>query len=88
MDRPLRIGGKGEAGGLIIGLLGVVITAFLIVLYLPGLPASIGYQSWIIFGLWWIFGIFFLLRIPGGVRPGPNAEHELLELVEKRRTKR
>ncbi|RRD60461.1 APC family permease [Leucobacter sp. OH1287] len=88
MDRPLRIGGKGEAGGLIIGLLGVLITAFLIVLYLPGLPASIGYQSWIIFGLWWIFGIFFLLRIPGGVRPGPNAEHELLELVEKRRAKR
>ncbi|MDO5051416.1 MAG: APC family permease [Pseudoclavibacter sp.] len=76
MERPLRIGGAG-GGGVWIGVAAVAITAFLTALYLPGMPAQIEPVSWLIFGGWWLAGLFFLLRIPRGVPPGPGAEDEL-----------
>lgn len=87
MDRPLRIGGRGNFG-VVIGIVSIAITAFLVVLYLPGMPAQLTVEPWIIFGLWWLVGLVFFLQIPGGVKPGPNAEHELVELVNARRAKR
>lgn len=80
MERPLRIGGKGKFG-VIIGGLSIAITAFLASLYLPGMPAGIGIESWLIFGIWWIVGAVFFVAIPGGVKPGPDAEKELYEKV-------
>ncbi|SJM58592.1 APC family permease [Gulosibacter sp. 10] len=83
MDRPLRIGGKGN-GGLIIGILSAAITAFLFALYLPGMPAGLGAEPWIIFGVWWLVGAIFFFGIPGGVKPGPKAEkHLLIKVYEK-----
>lgn len=84
MDRPLRVGGKGE-GGLLIGGAAVVLCTGLLSLYLPGMPAFLDVQPWILFGAWWILGAFFLLRIPTGIKPGQEAEHRLLEALKQRR---
>lgn len=83
MDRPLRIGGNGN-GGKVIGAAAVVLCAGLLALYLPGMPAFLDVQPWILFGAWWVLGAFFLLRIPTGVQPGEDAEHRLLEALKQR----
>lgn len=84
MLRPFRIGGLGP-GGVAIGVLSIVLCLALISLYLPGMPAFLSTPAWTIFGLWWLLGLVFLLRIPTGIRPGPDAEHRLVAEVERRR---
>ncbi|MGW0160191.1 APC family permease [Mycobacterium sp. NPDC003323] len=84
MDRPLRVGGAG-AGGLLIGGAAVVLCAALLSLYLPGMPAFLDVQPWILFGAWWALGAVFLLRIPTGIAPGEDAEHRLLARLKQRR---
>ncbi|MBY0287891.1 MAG: APC family permease [Mycobacteriaceae bacterium] len=84
MDRPLRVGGKGNAG-LAIGGAAVVLCVGLLSLYLPGMPAFLDVQPWILFGAWWVLGAFFLLRIPTGIKPGDDAEHRLLDALKERR---
>ncbi|WP_026545591.1 APC family permease [Arthrobacter sp. 35/47] len=83
MDRPLRVGGAGN-GGLIIGIAAAVLCVALLSLYLPGMPAALTPPPWILFGLWWVLGMFFLFRIPGGIAPGEDAEHRLLAALRKR----
>ncbi|MGO1544604.1 MAG: APC family permease [Gulosibacter sp.] len=83
MNRPLRVGGRGNFG-VIVGATAVAITAFLITLYVPGMPAGLSIEPWIIFGVWWLVGAVFFVGIPGGVKPGPNAEEELMEKVYAR----
>lgn len=89
MERPLRIGGKGSFGTWI-GVAAIIITAALAVLYVPGMPAaqSISVVSWILFGLWWLAGAYFVLRIPAGVRPGPDAEEEVHRRMAERASRR
>lgn len=77
MPRPFRIGGRGP-GGLAIGALSVVLTAGLLSLYIPGMPASLSLPPYIVFALWWVLGAVFLLRIPRGIGPGPDAEERLV----------
>ncbi|MEE1620978.1 APC family permease [Zafaria sp. Z1313] len=77
MDRPLRIGGRGQ-GGIAIGIAAVILGAALFSLYMPGMPAQLGLQPWILFGLWWVVGLVFYLRVPGGVAAGEDAEERLL----------
>ncbi|WP_277455284.1 APC family permease [Janibacter sp. DB-40] len=84
MDRPLRIGGRAPGGGTAIGVAAVIATACLLALYIPGMPAALDIQPYVIFGLWWLLGLAFLLRIPGGVRPGPDAEDDLLGKLAER----
>ncbi|MCZ0726485.1 APC family permease [Mycolicibacterium iranicum] len=84
MDRPLRIGGKGN-GGLLIGGAAVVLCLGLLSLYLPGMPAFLDVQPWVLFAAWWLLGLFFLFRIPTGVAPGEDAEHRLLAALRNRR---
>ncbi|MDN3482691.1 APC family permease [Arthrobacter sp. APC 3897] len=84
MDRPLRIGGKGN-GGQLIGVAAVVLCLGLLSLYLPGMPAALGSVPWLLFGLWWTLGLFFLLRIPRGITPGEHAEEDLLARLAVRR---
>ena len=84
MDRPLRVGGRGK-GGLVVGVTAVVLCAGLLSLYLPGMPAFLDVQPWVLFGAWWLLGVFFLLRIPTGVAPGEDAEHRLLDALKQRR---
>ncbi|MEG2579080.1 MAG: hypothetical protein RSA54_15245, partial [Glutamicibacter sp.] len=83
MQRPLRVGGAGN-GGKVIGVLSVVFCAGLISLYLPGMPAAIGWQPWLLFAAWWILGMAFLLRVPRGIAPGEFAEEELLQKLSIR----
>ncbi|RAX49222.1 amino acid permease [Arthrobacter sp. AQ5-05] len=84
MERPLRIGGKGNFGKAI-GITSVIFCAGLISLYLPGMPAAIGIQPWLLFGAWWAMGFAFLVRVPRGIEPGINAEDELLARLAMRK---
>jgi amino acid transporter len=83
MDRPLRVGGKGN-GGMIIGIAAAVLCIALLSLYLPGMPAALTPPPWILFGLWWVLGAVLLFRIPSGIAPGQDAEHRLLERLKQR----
>ncbi|MEZ0339284.1 APC family permease [Mycobacterium sp. pV006] len=84
MERPLRVGGRGKTG-VVIGGAAVVLCVGLLSLYLPGMPAFLDVQPWVLFGAWWVLGAFFLLRIPTGVAPGEDAEHRLLDAIDRRR---
>lgn len=87
MERPLRIGGSGNFG-IVIGVVSALITAFLTALYLPFMPAQLGIEPWVVFGLWWLVGLIFFVSIPGGIKPGANAEEDLIRAVEAKRRKR
>lgn len=88
MDRPMRVGGKSEAMGWIIGILAVVSSLGMLALYLPGLPAFMETESWIIFFAWWALALVFVFRIPRGIPAGENTEELLLAELEKRRRER
>ncbi|NLS09580.1 APC family permease [Nesterenkonia sp. MY13] len=77
MDRPMRVGGAGNGPGFAIGVLALACSIGMFILYMPGMPAFLAPEPWIMFGAWWLLGIFFLLRLPGGIAAGPNAEHDL-----------
>lgn len=87
MERPLRIGGQAR-GGEIIGVLSVILTGALFAVYLPGMPAALDWQPWLIFGIWWLIGLPSFLRVPGGIKPGVDAEANVLKAVEARRVQR
>ncbi|MFB9775843.1 APC family permease [Brevibacterium otitidis] len=87
MERPMRIGGAGS-GGIVIGVISVVLTAVLFILYIPKLtPLSVTleWQSYLMFGVWMLAGIVLMLFVPSGVHPGPDAEERLLEKIRARR---
>ena len=84
MDRPLRVGGKGN-GGIAIAVTAVVLCLALLSLYLPGMPAALTPPPWILFGLWWALGLVLFFRIPSGIAPGEDSEHRLLERLAQRR---
>lgn len=48
------------------------------------MPASISTMAYVFLGLWWVLGLLFLLRIPRGIAPGPDAEERLLERLGRR----
>ncbi|NHU85649.1 amino acid permease [Kocuria sp. JC486] len=77
MPRPFRIGGRGH-GGMFIGGLSVLLCAALLSLYIPGMPASLTVPPYVVFGLWWVLGLVFLVRIPRGIGPGADAESRLI----------
>ncbi|MFO7690146.1 MAG: APC family permease, partial [Cryobacterium sp.] len=83
MDRPLRVGGAGR-GGIVIGVAAVALCAALLSLYLPGMPAALSLEPWILFLLWWAVGLLFFLRIPTGISAGPDAEERLLAALARR----
>ena len=82
MERPFRAG--GPAAGTVLGVTGTLLTAGLLSLYVPGMPASISTMAYVFLGLWWVLGLLFLLRIPRGIAPGPDAEERLLERLGRR----
>ena len=84
MDRPLRIGGKGK-GGIAIGIAATVLTLALFSLYMPGMPASLSWQPWLIFFVWWGMGTVFLFKVPGGIKAGIDAEEQVMEIVNARK---
>lgn len=50
------------------------------------MPAMLDVQPYVILGLWWLLGVVFLVRVPGGVTPGEDAEERLLERLAERRS--
>jgi hypothetical protein len=72
----------------VIGVVAAVLCVALLSLYLPGMPAALTPPPWILFGLWWVLGAVFLLRIPRNIPPGKDAEERLLARLENRRTAR
>lgn len=60
LERPFRAGKSN-----IVGILATILSIGFIILYMPGMPASLIWPyEWIIFGVWWIFGLFFFIQIP------------------------
>ena len=79
MERPMRVGGQSSNGlGIAVGVGTALTTLGMLVLYIPGMPAGLTVQPYIMFGLWWLLGLMFLVRIPRGIAPGPDAEKELV----------
>ncbi|MDN6357922.1 APC family permease [Yaniella sp.] len=87
MERPLRVGGKGR-GGEVVGWVSVVLTVALLLQYLPGMPAQLGWQPWAIFLAWWLAGAFFYFRIPKGIRAGEDVEERLERALQERERQR
>ena len=88
MERPLRIGGDRN-GGVVIGVISSVLTFILFILYIPITPVSaqLAWQSWVGFAVWLLVGIWFMIKLPTGIKAGPNAENELLAKVKALRGK-
>lgn len=84
MPRPMRVGGARGAVGTTVGVTAAVLTLGMLALYLPGMPASLDWQPWVIFGAWWLVGIVLVLRTPRGVAPGEDAEERLLARLADR----
>lgn len=78
MERPLRI-----AQGPVVGALAVVLSAGLLVLFLPGMPSALTPPEWIIIAAWIALGLVFFARLPG-VGPGADAEERLLAATRRR----
>lgn len=87
MDRPLRVGGKGK-GGIAIGIAAGVLTLAMFSLYMPGMPASLSWEPWLIFFIWWAMGTLFFFKVPAGIKAGVDAEEKVLEIVHARRAKK
>lgn len=72
MARPFRV-----RHGRTVGVLAVVLSLSLAVLFLPGMPSGLAWPSeWVILIGWMLLGLPFFVRLPR-VRPGPQAEDEL-----------
>src|SRR5699024_8249394 len=56
--------------------------------YLPGMPAQLGWQPWVIFLAWWFAGAFFYYRLPRGIRAGEDVEERLARAMQERERQR
>jgi APA family basic amino acid/polyamine antiporter len=73
MARPFRV-----SGGIAVGTAAAALSLGLALLFLPGMPAALVWPSeWLIVGVWWVVGLYFVLRLPK-VAAGPDAEQELI----------
>lgn len=70
--------------GFAVGICAAVLTLGLLSLYMPGMPAALSAQPWILFGLWWALGLVFWLRVPRGIAPGADAEERLMAALVRR----
>ena len=68
-----------------------MLCAILFIMYIPELtPISVtlAWQSYLMFGLWMLAGVLLMFRLPGGIKPGPDAEHELLTQINERKRRK
>lgn len=80
MERPFR-----APAGPVVGVAALVLSLGLFTLYLPGMPAALGWpQEWPMVLAWWAAGALLLFRLPR-VAPGPDAEQRLVALMDARR---
>ena len=74
LDWPYRVSATRSVGGL-----AILLSAVLIVLCLPGMPAALTWPyEWVIVSLFWAVGMGFLLFVPR-IPAGPQAEEHLLK---------
>ncbi|MFT9847459.1 APC family permease [Aneurinibacillus sp. REN35] len=60
MERPFRAGKSPW-----IGYVGVLLSGFLAVLYMPGMPAALIWPyEWVLILAWWVCGAYFLMKMP------------------------
>ncbi|WP_019119402.1 APC family permease [Brevibacillus massiliensis] len=60
MPRPF-CAGKSSA----VGVIAVVLSFFLAVLYLPGMPAALVWPyEWVMAIVWWVIGVILMMRLP------------------------
>lgn len=81
MARPFRV-----THGRVVGALAAVASLGLATLFLPGMPAALIWpQEWLIVGVWWLAGLYFLAKVPP-VGPGPDAERDMVRIARRTRT--
>jgi amino acid transporter len=60
LERPFRAGKNST-----VGILATILSLGFVLLYMPGMPASLIWPyEWLIIGCWWIIGLYYLLRTP------------------------
>lgn len=60
MARPFRAGKSS-----MVGVIAIVLSVGMAVLYLPGMPAALIWPyEWLIIGGWWLIGIYYLVKTP------------------------
>ena len=62
MPRPFRL-----PGGIGAGVLGVLVSLAITVLYLPGMPAALVWQEWLLVAVWFVIGPLLYVGA-GGMR--------------------
>lgn len=87
MPRPFTIGRKPRTG-MVVGVISIILCVALTATYLPGLPSSLDLPPYLIFIAWWVMAIFFIVRLPRGIGPGPDAEERLHAAVDARDARR
>ena len=79
MERPFKV-----RAGVPVGVTAFVLAFGLFLLYLPGMPAALGWPNeWSMVLVWWLGGAALMLRLPG-VSPGPDAEQRLIDVMDAR----
>ena len=56
MKRPYEIKKWKFVGGM-----AVILSLFMIVLYMPGMPSGLGVPEWVIIGSWALLGVIFFI---------------------------
>ena len=49
------------------------------------ISVTLAWQSYLMLGVWLLAGVVLMLRLPRGIRPGPDAEEELKAALQRRR---
>src|SRR5699024_9420160 len=82
MVRRVLVGGSGS-GGWVVSATSAVPSLRLPVLWRPTTPfsAALAWRPCVVFGAWLLVGIFFMWRVPTGIKAGPRAGSELLAKV-------
>lgn len=79
MERPFT-----APAGIAVGTVALVLSCGLFLLYLPGMPAALGWpHEWLMVLVWWAAGGALLRRLPR-VAPGPDAERRLVAAMDAR----
>ncbi|MEE2042399.1 APC family permease, partial [Nocardiopsis tropica] len=79
MERPFTV-----PAGVPVGVTALVLSLGLFLLYLPGMPAALGWpHEWLMVALWWAAGAALLWRLPR-IAPGADAERRLVEAMDAR----
>lgn len=79
MERPFTV-----PAGVPVGVVALVLSVGLFLLYLPGMPAALSWPNeWLMVLMWWVAGAALMWRLPR-IPAGPDAERRLIEAMDVR----